>query len=154
MARRGGFILPIVLIVISLLAVTMASFVFFVRAEVHGTTAHADAQQALLAAESGLNEVIATLRLEPHNAAAWFDSPELQTQVDLVRTLRRDRDPVAKRHANCPSKGALRRRPALFRGRPRPRSQWSRQQSMRFGITPESGKLNLNTADERRLPRC
>jgi hypothetical protein len=86
MARRGGFILPIVLIVISLLAVTMASFVFFVRAEVHGTTAHADAQQALLAAESGLNEVIATLRLEP-----------------------------------------------LFRGgRPRPRSQWSRQQEHAF----------------------
>jgi len=32
MAQRGGFILPIVLLVISLLAVTMASFVFFVRA--------------------------------------------------------------------------------------------------------------------------
>jgi len=117
MARRGGFILPIVLIVISLLAVTMASFVFFVRAEVHGTTAHADAQQALLAAESGLNEVIATLRLEPHNAAAWFDSPErFRHKLIWCELYERDRDPVAKTGMReLSSKGAaLRRRPGAF----------------------------------------
>ncbi|HOO17757.1 MAG: general secretion pathway protein GspK [Phycisphaerae bacterium] len=156
MARRGGFILPIVLIVISLLAVTMASFVFFVRAEVHGTTAHADAQQALLAAESGLNEVIATLRLEPHNAAAWFDSPErFRHKLIWCELYERDRDPVAKtgmRELSLEGGGAPPQawRFSVVADRDRDPSGLDNK-SMRFGITPESGKLNLNTADEAQI---
>jgi len=156
MAQRGGFILPIVLLVISLLAVTMASFVFFVRAEVHGTTAHADSQQALLAAESGLNEVIATLRLEPHNATAWFDSPErFRHKLIWCEFYERDRDPVAKtgmRELSREGGGAPTPawRFSVVADRDRDPSGLDNK-SIRFGITPESGKLNLNTASEAQI---
>ena len=72
---RRGIILPVVLVIIGLLTLTMAGFIFFVRAETSGTIAYADAQQARLAAESGLEELVALLRLEPHNVVAWYDTP-------------------------------------------------------------------------------
>ena len=60
--RQPAVILPVVLILIALLSLTMAGFVFFVRAEAEGITAYTDGQQARLAAESGLEEIIALLK--------------------------------------------------------------------------------------------
>jgi DNA uptake protein ComE-like DNA-binding protein len=156
MQRRAAFVLPIVLIVIGLLALTMAGYVFFVRAEVSGTTAHSDSQQALLAAESGLNEVMATLRLEPHNAVAWFDSPQrFRHKLIWCGAYERDQDPVAKAGV----------RNVLYENGASPAPAWRfsvvadrdldpsglDNKRMRFGITPESSKLNLNEASEEQV---
>ncbi|RMF77247.1 MAG: hypothetical protein D6744_11530, partial [Planctomycetota bacterium] len=64
---RRGIILAVVLVVISLMALLMASFLYFIRAEGSGILAARDRHQARLAAESGLEDVTVLLRTEPHN---------------------------------------------------------------------------------------
>jgi len=153
--RRSAFILPVVLIVIGLLALTMAGFIFFVRAETAGTIAVIDGQQARLAAESGLEEVIASLRLYPHGATAWFDAPQrFRHKLVWAAGYDRESDPVAKSGT---------RQEVLAAAEPVAAWRFSvvadryfdpsgtENRSIRFGITPEASKLNLNYATEEQI---
>jgi DNA uptake protein ComE-like DNA-binding protein len=154
-ARRRcqrGFILPVVLALIGLLAVTMAGFVFFVRAETAGTFAYADGQQARLVAESGLEEVISVLREGRDNSALWFDVPErFWHALVWAESYDRDSDPLQEETS---------RREMLANGQA-PTAAWRYSvvaetfdglpDIIRFGITPEAGKLNLNTASEEQI---
>jgi type II secretory pathway component PulK len=149
---RRGIILPFVLAVLGLLALTMAGYVFFIRAETAGLTAHTQAQQARLAAESALEEIVATLRIAKHDATAWYNvpnrfrhalvwSPAYTRENDPVRAsgsrnelLASGKVPEAWRYSLCamaPVQGNV--------------------ETFRYGITPESSKLNLNTATEQQL---
>jgi hypothetical protein len=89
-----AIILPVVLILIALLSLTMAGFIFFVRAEAEGIMAFTDGQQARLVGESGLEEVIALLREDLHNAAAWYDVPDWHHALVWAEDYERDSDPV------------------------------------------------------------
>ncbi len=149
--RRRGLILIVALLMIGLLAVIMTGFLFFTRAENEGIHAFADGQQARLAAESGLEEVIAILREQRDNAAVWFDNPELfRHALVWARDFDRDDDPVRE---------STTRRDYLEEGDVSPAWRFSvvaprydgPEYTMRFGITPESSKLNLNTATEQQL---
>lgn len=154
--RQPAVILPVVLILIALLSLTMAGFVFFVRAEAEGITAYTDGQQARLAAESGLEEIIALLREECHNAAAWFDVPaSFRHALIWAEDYERDSDPVEELQS---------RRDYLERELPTPAWRFSAvaprydgpEDTMRFGLTPESAKFYLNARtpeDEARLER-
>jgi len=149
---RRGIILPVVLLMIGLLALTMMGFIFFVRAETSGTIAHSDAQQARLAAESGLEELVAVLRVEKHNSAAWFDNPT-RFRHQLVWSPRYDResDPVRE----------LGSRKELFEADVPPAVAWRYSlvapnvdglpDTMRYGVTPEASKLNLNVATDEQI---
>ena len=152
-ARRAGFLLPLVLVIIGLLTLTLGGFVFFVRAEAAGTVAFGDGQQARLAAESGLEEIIATLRLDPHGVQSWFDVPSrFRHALIWSEAYDRESDPVRQSGT----------RQDLFESGTAPAPAWrfsvvgdSYQEaadaelaSMRFGITPEASKLNLNYATE------
>lgn len=156
MMRRSGFILPVVLVVIGLLAMTMAGFIFFVRAEMSGTTAFADRQQARLAAESGLEMVTAILRVSPHDASVWYQAPgRFRHALVFSPAYERESDPVRQTGT----------RAALFEEYVIPPPAWrfsvvadSFQQmagqegaTMRFGITPEASKLHLNEASDEQL---
>ncbi|MFH1747568.1 MAG: hypothetical protein ABIG44_11045 [Planctomycetota bacterium] len=155
---RRAIILPVVLVVISLLALTMAGFIFFVRAETAGTLAHGDLQQARLAAESGLEEIIATLRLNPHDTSVWFDSPgRFRHTLIWSEGYEREDDPVAQTGT----------RESLFEEYAVPPHAWrfsavgdsfvepsdAESRSMRFGITPEGSRLHLNVAEEEQIGR-
>ena len=158
---RRGFILPVVLIMIGLLSLTMAGFIFFVRAETAGTIAYSDGQQARLAAESGLEEVISILRSRSHDATTWFDSPK-HFRHALVWSAAYERpggegptDPVAESGT----------RESLAEEYATPVEAWrysvvgdsyqemagEEEQTFRFGLTPESGKLHLNYATEEQI---
>lgn len=143
-----AIILAVVLVMLGLLALTMAGFVFFVHAEGEGIRAFADGQQARLAAESGLEEVVALLRKERDNAAAWFDVPDvLRHALVWAEDYERDADPVRELGS---------RRELFERGVPSPAWRFSvvaprfdgPEDTMRFGLTPESAKLDLNHAEE------
>lgn len=149
---RQAVILPIVLVVIGLLSLTMAGFVFFVRAETAGTFAFTDAQQARLAAESGFEEFISLVRAERHNAAAWYDNPaRFRHALVWSPAYNRENDPVRK--------GTPRRE--LSKDGAMPAEAWrysivasnleDNAKTIRYGVTPESGKLNLNTATDEQL---
>lgn len=150
--RRRAVILPVVLVLISLLAITMAGFLFFVRSETAGTIAMADGHQARLSAESALEEIIAIIRIEKHNAAAWFDAPErLRNALVYSDAYDRQSDPL----------GETRSRRELFEEGGVVQPAWryslvgrrfdSIEDSIRYGITPEASKLHLNVATEQQL---
>jgi len=153
-AVERGLILAVTLVLIGLLALTMAGFVFFVKAETAGIHARSDGEQARLAAESGLEELVSILRDSPHDATAWFDVPtRFRHALVWAQEFDRDSDPVAQmgsRQEYIDSGEALlpswryslvARR---FDGPP---------DTMRFGVTPESAKLNLNFATEEQLTK-
>lgn len=153
MRRQRGVILPVVLVLVGLLALVMAGFIFFVRAEVAGTQARRDGQQARLAAESGLQEVITVLRTARDDPTAWLDVPE-RFRHGLVWSegYVREDDPVRKLGS---------RKELLERGSPVPAWRFSvvaanrdgPPDTIRFGVTPEAGKLNLNAASETEIRR-
>lgn len=146
---RRAIVLPTVLLLITLLALVMTSFVFFVDAERDGTQARLDGQQARLVAESGLDEVTLLLRFsrERIDASQWFNvegrfrhqlvwSPDFDRQSDPVRE-RGNRDEVLD--AVVPSRAWRYAVVAPWWGGPD-------EDLYRFGVTPESAKLNLNAA--------
>ena len=150
--RRPGVILPAVLALIGLLSVIMAGFVFFLRAETEGILAYAEGQQARLAAESGLEEVVALLRQERDNVLAWYDVPDrfrhalvwaeqYERDSDPLRELGSRRELLAREEALTPAWRFSVVAPRLD-GPP---------DTMRFGLMPESAKLNLNAASEEQI---
>lgn len=156
-AARRGFVLPVVLVVIGLLALTMAGFMFFVRAEVAGAQAQRDAQQADLAARSGLQQVIVTLRDAGSDSSVWFDDPNtFHHALVWAESYDRENDPLQERRSRKELLDDEYVVPAWRfsvvaadldqdPGSPIP--------SMRFGLTPEAGKLNINSADEEEVRR-
>lgn len=150
--RRRGVILAVVLVMIGLLALTMAGFVFFVKAETAGLIAHTDGHQSELAAESGLEQLVAVLRIEKHNSQAWFDAPErFRHALVFSEKFDRESDPLAQ----------IRSRREYLDRNPQPPPAWrfslvapaydSVEGAMRYGVTPESSKLHLNSATDRQL---
>ncbi|MFN0135649.1 MAG: hypothetical protein ACKVS9_05965 [Phycisphaerae bacterium] len=150
--RSAAFILPIVLVMIGLLALTMAGFIFFVRAETAGIRAGIDGKQAQLAAEAGLEELISMLRLAKHDISTWYDNPtRLRHSLVWGDGFDRQGDPVKEAGS----------RATYFEKTPTPGQAWRYSvvaarhdgpaDTIRFGITPETGKLNLNTASDLQL---
>jgi hypothetical protein len=150
---RTGFILPVVLVIIGLLAVTLASFVFFVNAEMAGIQAHRDAQQAQLAAESGFEEVISVIRGAPEDPSAWYDVPDrFRNALVWSEAYTRDNDPV-RQMGNRQEILAMAVPPVAWRYSVVAPNLDGPPQTIRFGITPESGKLNLNSASDGEIER-
>lgn len=152
MRSRRGVILPIVLVVIGLLALTMAGFVFFVRAELAGTSALTDGHQARLVVDSALEEVVGYLRIDQHNFGQWFDRPDLFKHTLIWSSAYvREEDPLRE----------VTSRREYLRDQVVPIPAWRYSlvgrsisdvpETMRFGITPEAGKLNLNVAAEEQI---
>lgn len=149
---RSGVILPVVLVLIGLLALTMAGFVFFIRAETAGTIAIGDSQQARLAAESGFEKLVALLRKERDNSKAWFDNPTLWRNALVYSDSFDDsKDPYV---------GGRSRMDAFDKDEPLPPA-WRfsvvsanldpAAKTIRYGITPETSKLNLNSATDEQI---
>ncbi|MBI5865775.1 MAG: general secretion pathway protein GspK [Planctomycetes bacterium] len=149
---RLGVILPVVLVMIGLLALTMAGFVFFVRAEMSGIRAENDGQQARLAAESGFEEIVAILRELRHDPTAWFDKPDrLRHVLVYVEGFDRESDPVAQVRSRGEYLANGGQPPIAWRWTAVASRTDGPEGAIRFGITPEAGKLNLNTAGERQI---
>ncbi|WP_320046860.1 type II secretion system protein GspK [uncultured Ilyobacter sp.] len=152
MLSRRAVILPVVLIMIALLSLTMAGFIFFVRAETQGIMAFTDGHQARLAAESGFQELVSLLREDRDSAALWYDNPDrFRHALVWGRGFNRDSDPLEE----------LASRREFFERYPAPAPAWRYsivaprydgvRNTMRFGITPESAKLNLNHASDEQI---
>lgn len=150
-ARVRGVILPVVLALVGFLAMTLMGFVFFVRAETAGSRAHTDGHQARLAAESGLESVIAVLRAERDNSGAWYDVPaRFRHELVWSQAYDRENDPVRE----------TRSRTGIFEDGRTPSPAWrfsvcaardDVDDAFRYGLTPENGKLNLNSATDQQL---
>jgi type II secretory pathway component PulK len=150
---RRGLVLPVVLVLIGLLALAMAGFMFFVRAEATGIAAQREMEQARLAAESGLEELGMLLRDKADDPTAWWNVPEtFRHRLVFANTFTREDDEVQKMGSRTQLLKSDRRPEAWrysvvapnFEGPPG---------TIRYGITPESGKLNLNAATDNEIER-
>ena len=149
---RRGVILPIVLIMVGLLALTMAGFVFFVKSEAEGIRAYTDGQQAQMAAESGFEEVVALLRHDLHNAAAWYDNPtKFKHALVWADGFDRESDPVRELGSRKDYLERNKRPPEAWRFSVVAPRYDGPENTMRFGLVPESAKLDLNHASEEQL---
>lgn len=151
-ASHSAIVLPVVLVIVGLLALVMAGFTFFVRAELSKTQALRDGRQADLAAESGLQEVIAVLRASPHDRTLWYDVPD-QFRHALVwaESYDRDDDPVREQGSREEVLLELTPVPAWRFSVVAPKYDDDFYDTMRYGITPESSKLNINAASEEEI---
>lgn len=151
---RHAVILPVVLILIGLLALTMAGFVFFVKSEGEGIRSYTDAQQAQLAAESGFEEVVTLLRHDRHNAAAWYDNPaKFRHALVWGDGFDRQSDPVRELGSRRDYLDRTRRPPEAWRFSVVAARYDGPENTMRFGLTPESAKVDLNHASEEQLTK-
>jgi hypothetical protein len=150
--RRRAAILAVVLVLVSILALVMASYLYFVEAETSGVDAYSAQQQARLAAESGFEELTAVLRAERSNVTAWFDVPKrFRHALVWAQGYNRESDPLRRQGS---------RRELLTSGEPivpawrysvvAPRLDGP-PGTVRFGVTPEAARLNINRASEQQI---
>lgn len=150
--RPAGVILAVVLITIGLLALVMVSYLFFIRSELSGIIAFGGGQQARLAAESGLEEVVAVLRAEPHNVKAWYAQPQVfRHGLVYSDAFDRESDPVREIGSRAEYFDRELIRPPAWRFSVVAPRWDGPERTIRFGVTPESSKLNINTATEDQL---
>ncbi len=129
-SEKGGFILVAVVVVVLLASMVVVSLLFRLQAEETATVAGAGAEQAWAAAMSGVHEAMRVASKTPAGSLAWQD------------------------HA-----AAFRERLILDEGSER----WffsvyspgdsEEEENVRFGLTAEASKLNINEATEAMLEK-
>jgi type II secretory pathway component PulK len=156
-AVRRGLILPVMLVILLLLALLVASFSFQVQAEYSAGVGMKQRLQSRLAAEAGVHAAMVMLRSEQDNVAAWYHNAEAFDQA-LVwspdATIEELGKGSAVRQAEETVSGESRAvRFSLVADDPDDVESKLEDGKMRFGITDEASKLNLNTATEEQLLR-
>ncbi len=145
---RRGMLIVVVLVIIAVFVLLGVSFAYRMDAQLLSVRAIADGQQARLAAESGLNRAILLLREHRTEIDRWYDNPD-----DLRRILvwapdkPRGADSLADQEA-IPGRPAWRF--SVVRSERDPERNVTR---LRYGMTDEAGKVNLNTANRAQLLR-
>jgi type II secretory pathway component PulK len=125
--RREGLVLIAVLVVVALGAMIAAGVLFRMTAEVAAGAAGSRGQQAFAAAMSGLQQAIVILQTHGDAPETWYDNPDL-FRNQLVY-----------------DGGTNRWYFTIYAHNPMD------EESVRYGVTDEAGKINLNTATEQVL---
>lgn len=158
--RRRALILAVVLVMVALLALLAASYSFMVHANISTVIAEQDRFKARMAAESGVQRAIVMLRRNPDDAnytsdvAKWFDNEvefrgavvaggEEGEDVGGLETLRgrSDTEDTYDSHAKTVWRYSLLA------------PNYDEPDGVRYGITDECSKLDLNLASEAQLRR-
>jgi len=140
--RARGVILPIVMFVLVLLGLLAAMFSFRVHADLSSTQAIAYRLQTRLAAEAGVERVKLLLRTGRFDRTLWYNNPELFHRV-LVWAQGEDARAAGTTEE---FKNRMAFRFSIVADDPTDDEDY-----IRFGITDEASKLNLNTANETQL---
>lgn len=119
---RRGVVLVAVLFVTALLAIVAAVLAFRVRAELAASTAKTRGEQAYQAALSGLGVALAVLRSSSADAGVWYDNP------DLFRNQFVADDGANRWYFTIYADGD------------------AEQNTLRYGLSDEAGKINVNVA--------
>jgi hypothetical protein len=127
--NRKGFILVAVLVVVMLASMVVISLLFRLRADETAATAGAGAEQAWSAAMSGVAEAIRIALNSPPGSLEWEDNPEAFRDRFVFE------DGVDSWFFTVYSMGD------------------ADGQELRFGLTDEAGRLNINEAAEAMLEK-
>lgn len=141
--RRRGIVLPMVLLVLVLVAVMATSFAFHTGARLAGTRAVQTRLQTRLAAEAGLEKAKLLLANQRLDMNAWYHDPEELHRV-IVYMPNGDETIWGTRDEYDDEK-------LIYRFSLVADDFTDDEEFIRFGITDESSKLNLNTATREQL---
>jgi type II secretory pathway component PulK len=146
-AARRGLVLPVILLMLLLLALLVASFSLQVEADYAAGRSMSERLQTRLAAEAGIQKVMYMLRTERDNVDAWYHNPEMFDQA-LVWSEDAQPEELGRRQLLADAKSPYAYRYSIVADDPN-----DDEYEMRFGITDEAAKLNINTATEEQLTR-
>lgn len=142
--RQRGVILPVVLFVLALIGLLAAMFSFRVFADLSSTQAVALRLQTRLAAEAGVEYVRMVLRTARFDRTVWYNNPDEFNRI-IVSAYNRDAQTAG---TNQEFEEDMVFRFSIVADDPTDDKDY-----IRFGITDEASKLNLNTATEDQLLR-
>src|SRR5258708_6614418 len=147
-SRRRGLILIVVLIMVALLSLLAASFTFMTRSYAEAVRARQNSFYARVAAESGIQRAVVLLRQYRNDPSIWFNNPQLFYGALITST--QNKDPFAQiEHPNRNyDPDAV---PAWRFNLVAPNFDNSR--TVRYGLTDECSKLDINKAKEDQLRR-
>ncbi len=140
---RRGVILPVVLMVLVLLGLLVAMFSFRVYADVAATQANFERFQTRLAAEAGVERVKLMLRNRPFDTNAWYHNPD---ELHRIIVWMHDGDETVWGTNDEFNNPGMTYRFSIVADDPLDDEHY-----VRFGVTDESSRLNLNTASKRQL---
>ncbi|MCH7526906.1 MAG: general secretion pathway protein GspK [Planctomycetes bacterium] len=140
---RRGMVLPLILLVLVLLGMLAASSSFYIHADLSATRSISHRLQTRLAAEAGLQKVMLLLRTESANVDAWYHNPDEFHRV-IVWSDGADEDVLGTTEEL--DEGTAAYRFSIVADDPQ-----DDEKKVRFGITDESGKLNINVATREQL---
>jgi len=135
---RRAVILPTVLFVLLLLGVFGAMYAFRINADLAATKAVAFRLQTRLAAEAGLEHVKMLLRTDRIHMDRWYHNPD---EMNRILVWAYDVDPSILGTDEDLDEGSTAYRFSIVADDPTDDEKY-----VRFGITDESSKLNLNQA--------
>jgi type II secretory pathway component PulK len=149
---RRGLILLVVLVMVALLSLLAASYAFMVRANMSAVMSNHHRFQARMAAEAGIQRVIVMLRKNPEDPEytddlnRWYDNPK-EFQGGLVYGTE-GKDQLAERREEDttydPTANAAWRYNLVA-------PNYDEPGTVRYGITDECARLDLNQATETQL---
>ncbi len=143
--QRRGLILPVILVILLLLGLLSAGFAFYVQADFSAAQAMADRLQCRLAAEAGIQRVCLMLRTERDNPDAWYDNPDEFDQA-LVWAPGVKPDVIGRPRKFDQAQSDYAYRYSIVADDP-----FDDELGVRFGITDESSKVNINVASAEQL---
>ncbi len=143
MNRHRAVILPTVMFVLLLLGLFGAMFAFRINADVAATHAVAARMQTRLAAEAGLERVKLLLQSSRNDMETWYHNPD---ELNRIIIWAHDIDPTIFGTDEDLDEGTMAYRFSVVADDPTDDDEY-----IRFGVTDESSKLNLNTATRDQL---
>lgn len=146
--ERRGLILVVVLVMIALLSLLAAGYTFMVRANLNAAIAYHDQFQARMAAESGVQAAITVLRVARNDPGAWYNSPE-RFKAIVVNGAPKQTDVIQE---NTNSDQYDPNAPQAWRYNV-VAPDYDDPSTVRYGLTDECSKLDLNRATESQLRR-
>ncbi len=145
---RRGLILVVVLVMIALLSLLAAGYTFMVRANLNAAVAYHEQFQARMAAESGVQAAITVLRIARNDPSVWYDSPE-RFKAIVVNGAPKQTDVIQD---NTNSDQYDPNAPQAWRYNV-VAPNYDDPATVRYGLTDECSKLDLNRATESQLRR-
>lgn len=144
MTSRRGVILPVVLFVLLLVGLLSAMFAFRVNADLASTQAVAERLQTRLAAEAGIERVKLMLQTDRYDMDAWYNNPDMLHRIVVWSG---DGDTNVWGTNNEDIEDGTR----VYRFSLVADDVTDDEDYIRFGLTDEASKLDLNRATESQL---
>lgn len=143
--RRRGVLLLVTLVIVAVLALVGASFAFWMRADLASVEAVENQLQARLAAEGGIERIKFILRENRFDMDNWYDNPEAFRRVAVF--LEGSSDLNLESLADKEAREGVR----AWRFSIVNYERDGNDAKIRYGLTDEASKVNINTASREQL---